>query len=68
MGRIRVGKPDVSHDTPSHVEGLQEGNHGPNDKQPGHHADGTMSARRSTGINARHHEPILESMPNLPPG
>lgn len=69
MGRIRVGKPDVTHDTPSHVKGLQQGNSGPNHKQPGHNKDGTMSARRSTGINARRHDPLLEKlMPNLPPG
>jgi hypothetical protein len=68
MGRIRVGKPDVKHDTPTHVKGLTEGNSGPNQRQPGHHEDGTMSARRSTGLNPKRHDPILPIMPNLPPG
>lgn len=68
MGRIRVGKPDVKHDTPSHVKGVTQGNTGPYAKQAGHHEDGTASARRSTGINAKKHDPILPIMPNLPPG
>lgn len=68
MGRIRVGKPDTEPDAPSHVEGISQGNTGPNETQPGHNKDGTMSARRSTGINPKRHDPILKIMPNLPPG
>lgn len=68
MGTIRVGKPDVRPDAPSHVKGVQQGNSGPYYKQPGHHKDGTADARRSTGINPRTHDPILKLMPNLPPG
>lgn len=68
MGRIRVGRPDVQHDTPTHVKGLTEGNHGPNHQQAGHNKDGTATARRSTGINPKRHDPILPIMPNLPPG
>ena len=65
---IRVGKPDVQPDTPSHVKGVRGGNQGPNAKQPGHHADGTADARLSTGINPDKRDPILGIMPNLPPG
>jgi hypothetical protein len=68
MGTIRVGKPDVAHDTPTHVKGIHEGNKGPYHKQPGHHKDGTADARRSTGIHAKRHNAILKIMPNLPPG
>lgn len=68
MGRIRTGKPDVEQDTPSTVPGIHQGNKGPNTAQPGHHADGTCDARRSTGILPKKHDPILKIMPNLPPG
>jgi hypothetical protein len=68
MGKIRVGRPDVAPDTPSHVAGVHQGNTGPHDSQRGHHSDGTADARRSTGINPKKHDPILPVMPNLPPG
>lgn len=68
MSEIRVGKPDVRPDAPTHVPGVHEGNKGPNKKQRGHNADGTADARRSTGVNPRKHDPILKLMPNLPPG
>lgn len=68
MGRIRVGTPDVRPDTPSHVEGIRQGNAGPREKQPGHHADGTADARRSTGIHWKKHNAILKIMPNISPG
>jgi hypothetical protein len=68
MGKIRVGKPDVKIDAPTHVKGIHQGNTGPYDKQPGHHQDGTADARRSTGIHPKRHNPILKIMPNLPPG
>ncbi|HZS21518.1 MAG TPA: hypothetical protein VFA63_11090 [Pseudonocardiaceae bacterium] len=68
MGKIRVGKPDVKIDAPTHVKGIHQGNTGPYDKQPGHHQDGTADARRSTGIYPKRHNPILKIMPNLPPG
>jgi len=67
MGQIRVGKPDIAPDAPTHVKGVHQGNEGPYDKQRGHHPDGTADARRSTGINAKKHDPILPIMPNLPP-
>lgn len=68
MGKIRIGKPDVKIDAPTHVKGIHQGNTGPYDKQPGHHEDGTADARRSTGIHPKRHNAILKIMPNLPPG
>jgi len=66
---IRVGKPDVRIDAPSHVTGVEQGNAvGNYEKQKGHHADDTADARRSTGVAPGRHDPILPSMPNLPPG
>jgi hypothetical protein len=68
MGRIRVGKPDVRVDTPSHVPGIRQGNAGPRESQSGHHPDGTADARRSTGIGWKKHNAILDVMPNISPG
>ena len=68
MSDIRVGRPDVRPDTPSHTKGVHQGNKtGEYLSQVGHHAEGTADARRSTGIQPRRHNPILPSMPNLPP-
>ncbi|MFG2085184.1 MULTISPECIES: hypothetical protein [unclassified Spirillospora] len=65
---IKVGRPDVRPDKPSHVKGVAEGNSiGNYEKQDGHLPDGTSTARRSTGINASARGPILDSMPNLSP-
>ncbi|MER7542364.1 hypothetical protein ABTW95_05080 [Spirillospora sp. NPDC127506] len=69
MAEIRVGKPDVKPDTPSHVKGVRQGNRsGAYGHEAGHHMDGTADARRSTGIRPRKRNPILPVMPNLPPG
>jgi hypothetical protein len=68
MGAIRVGTPQVKHDTPSHVGGMRQGNKGPRSSQPGHHEDGTADARRSTGVHWKKHDTILDIMPNLSPG
>jgi hypothetical protein len=69
MGKIRVGRPQVRPDTPSHVAGVQQGNEpGVYEKQLGHHEDGRADARRSTGVSPRRHDAILPAMPNLPPG
>jgi hypothetical protein len=68
MGRIRVGRPDVRPDTPRHVAGLHQGNHGPRQSQPGHHEDGTSDARRSTGVHWKKHDAIMKTMPNISPG
>lgn len=64
---LKVGKPDVKPDATSHTKGINAGNEGPYDKQPGHNPDGTSSAARSTGINVKGHEPIDPRMPNLSP-
>ncbi|GAA4103194.1 MULTISPECIES: hypothetical protein [Actinomadura] len=69
MAEIRVGKPDVKPDTPSHTKGVHQGNKkGALKRQMGHYLDGTADARRSTGVNPKKHQPILPIMPNLPPG
>lgn len=65
---IQTGKPDVDPAKPAHVRGVREGNApGSYRDQPGHRADGTSTARRSTGINARDRNPIDPSAPNLSP-
>ena len=64
MANLRVGKPDAKPDTPAHTRGVNEGNKGPTEKQPG---DGTVTAERSTGVNPKAHNPIDPRMPNLPP-
>lgn len=69
MSQIRVGKPDVRPDGPSHVKGVYQGNKlGAYRRQVGHRRDGTADARRSTGVSPRKHNAILPIMPNLPPG
>ncbi len=67
VGEIRVGDPDVELDAPAHTKGVEEGN-SRRRPQRGHHDDGTVDARRSTGIRPDKHGPILPIMPNLPPG
>jgi hypothetical protein len=68
MSNVKVGKPDVAPDAPSHVRGIRQGNaRGNYAKQAGHLPDGRVTARRSTGINPRNEEPIDPRMPNLPP-
>ena len=64
---LKVGKPDVSPDTPSHVRGTKQGNEGPLDSMRGHNADGTVTSERSTGIDPGPRNPIDPRMPNLPP-
>lgn len=65
---IRTGKPQVKVWKPSHVPGVREGNSpGSYKAQDGHLEDGTSTARRSTGINARSRDPIDPSSPNLSP-
>lgn len=65
---LPVGKADTKLTSPSHVKGVREGNEtGSYEKMEGHHADGTASARRSTGIRAENRDPILPGMPTLTP-
>jgi hypothetical protein len=66
---IKTGKPDIDTQTLGHVKGNKSGNSKGNyDKQEGHNADGTRSARASTGVNPGAQEPIDPRMPNLSPG
>jgi hypothetical protein len=59
---------DVKPDAPSHVKGIKQGNSKGNyESMPGHKPDGTSTAERSTGINAKSAEPIDPRMPNLSP-
>jgi hypothetical protein len=68
MATIRVGKPDVKPDAPTHVPGVKQGNApGSYEKSAGHLADGRSTAARSTGISIDKHEPIDPRMPNLSP-
>ena len=64
---LKVGKPDTTPDAPAHTPGVRQGNTGPNEKNKGHLKDGRSTAKRSTGVNSRHHEPIDPRMPNLSP-
>jgi hypothetical protein len=74
FGNLTVGKPDVHPSYPAHVRGVRMGNEpGSIERERGIHpvhddrrfAKGT--AERSTGINARHRNPIDPRMPNLSP-
>jgi hypothetical protein len=65
---IKVGKPQVTHDKPSHVPGVRQGNSTGNyERSKGHLPDGRSTAKRSTGIRPKHHNPILPAMPNISP-
>ncbi len=67
-GKIRVGRPQVDPDDPSHVPGIREGNQrGSYEIQPGHLGDGRSTARRSTGINADDRNAIDPESPNISP-
>jgi len=68
MGDITIGRPDVRLDKSAHTPGVRLGNHeGFVKHQPGHLPDDTSTARRSTGIRAKHMDPIMPGMPNLSP-
>jgi hypothetical protein len=62
-----VGKPLVKPDGPAHIRGVKQGNEGSYESQIGHNTDGTSTAARSTGINAKARDPIDPRMPNLSP-
>lgn len=66
---VDTGAGGVPPDLPAHTPGIQQGNaSGSYDKMVGHNPDGTSTAKRSTGVNAKAHEPIDPRMPNLSPG
>jgi hypothetical protein len=68
MADVKTGKADIRPDVPSHVKGIKQGNSKGNyESTPGHNPDGTSTARRSTGINPKGHEPIDPRMPNISP-
>ena len=68
MSDLRVGKPDVSPDKPSHTKGVKEGNAIRSyQREKGHLPDGRSTAARSTGVNIKKHEPIDPRMPNISP-
>lgn len=68
MAKIKIGKADVKHDAPTHVEGVKQGNAiGNYERQGGHNADHTSTAERSTGISPDKHGPIDPRMPNISP-
>jgi hypothetical protein len=55
-------------DLPAHTPGINQGNSKGNyECMAGHKPDGTSTAERSTGVNAKAEEPIDPSMPNLSP-
>jgi hypothetical protein len=74
VANLRVGSPDTSPNSPTHVAGVREGNRkGAIHHQAGLHARrdderyATCSAARSTGINPRARDPIDPRMPHLTP-
>lgn len=68
MANLKLGKPDVKPDTPSHTDGVRQGNAvGNYESMGGHRADHTSTAERSTGIEPGKHGPIDPRMPNLSP-
>jgi hypothetical protein len=65
---LKVGRPDVTPDKPTHVKGTKQGNATGNyEKSGGHLPDGRSTAKRSTGILPDKHDPIDPRMPNLSP-
>ena len=78
MVNIRVGKPDVKMDAPSHTKGIRQGNESggiehndPAFYSTGERGPGRPSAKsnagRSTGINPESRNPIDPNSPNLSP-
>jgi hypothetical protein len=61
-----MAKQDVTFDKPSHTPGTHKGEEWGADSEPGRTGQ-TATARSSTSINADAREPILPSMPHLPP-
>ena len=66
---LKVGTPDTTPDSPSHIPGVRQAN-SPPVLDPGFVKIGTTlraTARRSTGINPERRNPITPGAPNLPP-
>ena len=72
VSNIKVGKPQVDPMRPTHVRGVREGNAVGNmaeDESLEPDGDGARAttARRSTGISPKSHEPIDPKSPKLSP-
>ncbi len=68
MGKIEVAGSGLHPDTPSHLDGISEGDEtGDHEKQPGHLPDEHAIARRCSGVRAENRNPIRPSMPNPSP-
>lgn len=78
MANLRVGKPDVKMDAPSHIQGVHQGNEsgGIENNDPGFYKTGERgagrasaksTAHRSTGINPESRNPIDPNSPTLTP-
>jgi hypothetical protein len=68
MSEIKVGKPDVKMDTPTHGLGDRQGNKKKSyKKMHGHLDDDRSSARRSTGILATTKNTQIPGSPNISP-
>jgi hypothetical protein len=74
FANLKVGRPDVRPDLPSHVAGVRQGNRpGSLERTRGLEQDpedrrfAYGSAARSTGISPRARNPIDPRMPNLSP-
>lgn len=71
IANVKVGKPHTSPSSPSHVDGVKQGNSvGNMSKEAGFVPEDEVTLatpRRSTGIGAEHREPIDPAMPCLTP-
>lgn len=64
---LRVGRPDVDIDTPSHTPGTQRGEEVVLKHPEKGHTTQARTARSATAINPRQRDPIDSRMPFLPP-
>ena len=77
ISNVRVGHAQGEQSASAHVPGVKQGNapvrgrRSALERESGIHSDSNggarATARRSTGINAKAHDPIDPRMPNLPP-
>ena len=65
--RPQILRPPIRPDMPSHTRGTHKGEEwASTHPEPGREGE-TATARSSTGINPRMHEPIDPRMPHMPP-
>ena len=71
IANVVVGEGDIEPSAPSHVSGVREGNQPRTFRRTAgfRRLGGSLrgTARRSTGINPEHRNPIDPRMPNLSP-